>query len=198
MIRSGHVRYHEALEPFLVDIDSISQHPENPNNGDVEVVIESIEVNGMYRPLQNQASTGHIVAGNTTWEACKILGASIVPSVALDIDDDHARRIVLVDNAAAQMARLDPAAEQEMLHRLVANQQGDLRALLGTGYNERHLERIEKLNSTPLNLDVPPNWPTLSIQLPAPLIAAFRNLTDEADTDRDRFELLLRMAGWEG
>lgn len=196
MIHSGQVRYHDALEPLLVDIDTVSQHPENPNNGDVEEIIESIEINGMYRPIEVQHSTGYIVAGNTTWEACKHMGAGIVPVVYLELTDDEARRIVLVDNRSAQLARIDPALELNMLDRLIRNQNGDMRALLGTGYDERSLARAEKIAQTPMNLDTTPNWPTLSIQLPPKLIAAFREMTDEADTDRDRFELLLRMAGW--
>jgi hypothetical protein len=197
VIHSGQVRYHENLEVLFDDIDAVTQHPENPNNGDVEEVIESIEINGMYNAIKAQRSTGHIVAGNTTWEACKLMGAKTIPIVWLDIDDTEARRIVLVDNRAAQLARMDPALELEMLDRLVRTSNGDMRALLGTGYDERSLERATKIAEMPMNLDVTPNWPTLSIQLPPKLIAAFREITDEADTDRDRFELLLRMAGWE-
>ncbi len=202
MIRSGGVRYFDCLEADFVDIDSVRQHPENPNNGDVEEIMESIEVNGMYRPIEIQASTGYIVAGNTTWEACKMLQAKVIPVKALPIDDDHARRIVLIDNKSAEHARRDPALEKEMLDKLVGTAEDPeeiRRALLGTGYTERELERFREVEEAPLDLSSPKNsWVTLSIFVPPAFVKAFRELTHEGDNDVDRFEVLLRRAGWDG
>lgn len=202
MIRSGGVRYHPALEPLFVDIDSVRQHPENPNNGDVEEIIESIDVNGMYRPIEVQASTAFIVAGNTTWEACKAHQAKVIPVIGLDIDDDHARRIVLVDNKSAEHARRDPALEKEMLDKLIGTAEDPeeiKRALLGTGYTERELERFAAAEALPLDLNNERSgWVSLSIFMPPKFVKAFRDLTHEGDTDVDRFEVLLRRAGWDG
>ena len=86
-VRSGLVQFHPALTPLLADIDSVSEHPDNPNNGDLEEIVSSIEINGMYRPIYAQDSTGYILAGNGTWLACKLLEAEVVPIIRHDVSD---------------------------------------------------------------------------------------------------------------
>lgn len=194
MIHSGLVAYHEALVPLMVEIDSISPHPENYNNGDVESLVESIEVSGMYRPIYVQASTRYIVAGNHTWLACKTLDADTIPVVELDISDEEAFRIMVADNEVAALAVRDNHALLRTLERLKDTEQG----LRGTGKNEFDLEVIRHLAEIPVEHDEFAQWPTLTFQVPPHVRAEFLRLTREADTDRDKFELLLRLAGWDG
>ena len=56
------IRFHPDLKALLVPVDEVQPHPNNWNNGDTEAIAESIEVNGMYRPLYAQRSTRYIVA----------------------------------------------------------------------------------------------------------------------------------------
>ena len=118
MLIDGAVRYYSDLEPLLTNIDSVRQHPENYNCGDLEAIAESIEVNGMYRPIYVQSSTGYIIAGNHTWEACKHLGAQKIPVVRLDCDDEEALRVMLADNQTASLAKPDNGQLMVLLDRL--------------------------------------------------------------------------------
>jgi len=194
MIKDGTVRYHDALQPFLEPIDAVQPHPDNDNHGDIDEIDFSIEVNGMYRPIQAQRSTGHILAGNHTWMALAGRGAQQVPVVWLDVDDDDALRILLGDNAIARKAIRDNATTARLLQHLVDTERG----LAGTGYREADLKAIKKLAEMPLELDEYASWPTLTFTVHPRIRKAFRELTAEAETDPERFELMLRLAGWDG
>lgn len=194
MIDSGLVRYHDALVPLMVGIDTVFPHPENYNNGDVEEIVESIEVSGMYRPIYVQASTRYIVAGNHTWLACKTLDADSIPVVELDIDDEEAFRIMIEDNEIARKARRDNFALARILENLAQTPQG----LRGTGMTAFDLEVIKNLAEIPVEHNEFGTWPTLTFQVPPTVRAAFMKMTREADSDKDKFELLLRLAGWDG
>jgi ParB/Sulfiredoxin domain len=175
-VRSGLVQYHPALEPLLVDIDD-----------------ESIEGNGMYRPVYAQRTTAYLVAGNSTWAACKQLDADRIPVVWLDLDDHAAYRIMLADNRIAALAQPDNAALLAILDRLAADD-----SLLGTGYTQTDLDALTALAAIPVEYDQHATWPTLCFQIPPHAQRAFYTLTEVAVGDRERFELLLRLAGWDG
>lgn len=194
MIRDGEVRYHDALEPLLVPVDAVQPHPENDNNGDLEAIEDSIDVNGMYRPIIVQESTGHIVAGNHTWMTLAGKGVQRVPVVALDIDDDTALRILLGDNAIARKA----IRENQATARILAHLREVDPTLRGTGYVPEDYEVIKTLAEMPFEANEFGSWPTISFTIHPRVRKAFRHMTREADTDPERFELLLRLAGWDG
>lgn len=194
MIRDGTVWYHDALEPWLVPIDSVQPHAENDNNGDIEAIDESIETNGMYRPIIAQKSTGNILAGNHTWTALAGRGAQKVPVVFLDVDDYDALRILLGDNRIAAKAIRDNAATLNLLMKLADTETG----LTGTGFDTEDLAVIKTLAQIPLANNEYGQWPTLSFTVHPRIRKAFKKLTKEADTDPEAFELLLRLAGWDG
>lgn len=132
MITSGAVRYHPALESLLVPIEWVSPHPDNPSSGDEEAIAVSIEVNGMYRPVYAQRSTGWILAGNTTYASCLDLGADLIPVIWLDVDAEAALRILLGDNQLARLALVDRGLLEPHLNALLATEL----KLLGTGFTE--------------------------------------------------------------
>jgi ParB-like chromosome segregation protein Spo0J len=149
MKQSGLVNFHDDLTSLLTPIDLVRQHPENYNNGDIDAIVESIEVNGMYRPIYVQRSTAYIVAGNHTWLACKMLEADEIPVVYVDIDDHEARKILVADNRVAALARPDDSQLLDLLDRIAVDD-----GLHGTGYNEDTLEALrllqQRLAHTPL------------------------------------------------
>ena len=63
---------------------------------------------------------------------------------------------------------------------------------------ERDVEVLRALNDIPLENDEFGQWPTFSVQLPPNVLRGFIEMTSEASSDRDRFELLMRLAGWQG
>jgi hypothetical protein len=194
MIRDGIVRYHQALRDFMVPIDAVQPHPENNNNGDIDGITESIETNGMYNVIKAQKDTGYILAGNHTWMALAGLGAQQVPVVYLDVDDTDAIRILLGDNAIAAKAIRDNAATVDLLVKLAASEKG----LIGSGFTPDDLAVIKTLAEMPLETNEFAQWPTLTFTVHPKLRRAFKKMTREADTDAEAFELLLRLAGWDG
>lgn len=143
------IRFHPSLEPMMEPVDAVRQWPDNPNNGDLEAITESIEVNGVYAPVVAQRSTGFILAGNHRYHAMVGLGATTVPVLWLDVDDAQARRIALVDNRAGQLAWMDNSLLVEHLDELVGTDLG----LVGTGYDESWLTDMHSSLSTALGED---------------------------------------------
>lgn len=165
MLHTGLVLIHDDLAPLLVPIDNIQPHPRNYNNADLERLAESIENNGLYRPVYVQKSTGYILAGNHTWHACKSLDAEQIPVIVLDVDDHAATRILIADNRIAALARPDDALLLNLLDELGRNQE-----LPGSGYTEDEIESFrllqERLNNTPLGYPTIPDPLALSATCP--------------------------------
>lgn len=120
-------RIPETLEALAVEIDSIRPFEGNPRRGDVDAVAESLRVNGQYRPIVVNRRTGEILAGNHTWQAAKQLGWDRIAATFVDVDDEQAARIVLVDNRTNDLAGYDEEALRLIL--------GTLDELDGTGYD---------------------------------------------------------------
>lgn len=186
MIVSGQVRFHPDLEPLLRPIADIHPAPWNYNNGDVEAIGESIDDNGMCDIVLVQRSTGDIISGNHTYEALMERDSDLAPMVLLDVDDTRAKKIAVAMNVIPRRARPDNALLLDILD--------DLPDLRGTGVTKPHREALEKLAEM-----VPTyhkaDWPWISVQIHPRLYKAYRHATREADTDADRIELLLRLAG---
>lgn len=102
----------------VVPIDDIHPHPDNPNRGDVELIGESIDVNGWYGAVIVQRSTGRILAGNHRWAAARDKGATEIPVIYKDVDDVVALRILLADNETARAATIDTDQVSSILRRL--------------------------------------------------------------------------------
>lgn len=193
MIRDGRVKFHPALEPLLVDIDSVEPAPWNYNNGDVELIAASIEKYGMWKPVQCQASTGFITMGNHTWMALKSLGATLVPLVPMEMDDATAKAVAIEDNEIARKALPDRGQLLELLGQ-IKEDTGELLLSL----TEHDAEVLQALQDMPLDYDEFATWPTFSARLHPKVMKGLYEFTHEADNDSERLELLLRLAGWEG
>lgn len=193
MLTDGLVQFHEDLAPLMTDIDSVQPHELNYNNGDVELITDSIVASGMYRPVFVQASTGRIIAGNHTWMACKELGATRIPVVRLDVDDTTALRLMVADNEIARKAKPDYGQLVEILKELDA---GD--SLIGTGMTQQDLAALDALNQIPLEESEHMSWPTLCFQVHPRVRTAFLEMTEVAGGDAERLMLLMKLAGWSG
>lgn len=188
MIVSGLVRFHPDLEPLLRPIDSVQPHPENYNNGDLDQIGDSIDQNGMCDVVLAQTSTGYIISGNHTWMSLKERDAEVCPLVMLDVDDMRAKKIMVAMNAIPRRARPD----KHSLLRIV-NEIAERDTLRGTGVDSYDREALERLAQMTPNFEKA-DWPMLMIRVSPQMMKAFRHATREADTDTDRFELLLRLA----
>lgn len=136
------IAFHDLVVE-TVPLSALRQHPDNPNNGDADIVAESMAVNGVYAPIYAQRSTGRILAGHTRYEALLAHGALAGPVIWLDVDDEQALRILAVDNGSASRAHMDPVALGEILEALNTTTTG----LAGTSYDHYALERLRDLNN---------------------------------------------------
>lgn len=143
------VKFHHSLVPMLVPIEDVTPWPDNPNNGDVDQIVTSMRVNGVYQAICAQKSTGYVLVGNHRYAALQELGSSVVPVIWLDVDDEEARRIAVADNRIGQLARMDNALLLEHLDELSVTELG----LLGTGYDEEWVSSMHETLDSPLSLD---------------------------------------------
>jgi ParB-like chromosome segregation protein Spo0J len=111
----------------------------NPRRGDVPLVMESLQQNGQYRPLIVNVGThtgrpNEVLAGNHLLAAAMKLHLSEVAVHWVDVDEERARRIVLVDNAASDRGKYDADELTDLL--------GSMDDLAGTGYSDDDLARL--------------------------------------------------------
>jgi cysteine synthase len=119
-------KIHATLEPLTVPVDALNFYGKNPRRGDVEAIKESLERNGQYKPITVRAGSNEVLAGNHTLKAALALGWDRIAVTFVDVNDDEAARIVLVDNRTNDLATYDDEALREMLESIPD--------LVGTGY----------------------------------------------------------------
>lgn len=122
-------------------ISELVGFPGNARKGDVDLIAESLHKLGQYRPIvvnkggKTSSGTPNVVlAGNHTLKAAKQLGWDTVDVHWVDVDDDKAARIVLVDNRANDKAAYDNQALADLLQ--------DLPDLAATGFTDDDLTAI--------------------------------------------------------
>jgi ParB-like chromosome segregation protein Spo0J len=133
------VKFAEGVRPLLVPIDTVHQHQSNPNNGDLDALIESIQVNGFVTAVTADAKTGNIIAGNHRYQALHALGATEIPVIWVDhMDQSGAVRYMIADNRTGKLAVIDESAVASLLTSLNDTDIG----LAGTGYDEGQYQNL--------------------------------------------------------
>ncbi|WP_219717570.1 DNA modification methylase [Zhihengliuella halotolerans] len=133
-----------TLDKLRVPIDGLTHYSKNARRGDLTVIKESLEQHGQYRPVVVRTGSNEILAGNHTVMAARELGWTHVAATFVDVDDDQAARIVLVDNRANDVADYDDTALAELL----ASLDGDF---TGTGYTDTDYDDLlDALNDADL------------------------------------------------
>lgn len=117
-------------------VDDLIPHPRNPRRGDVDVIQSSIDVNGFYGAIIVQRSTRYVLAGNHRLQAAIRSGASTVPVIEVDCDDDAALRILLADNRTTDVS----VYNEQLLGEILSELRGD--SLDGTGFVEEDVDRM--------------------------------------------------------
>lgn len=138
------IRFHDAVKPLLVPAGSLRPNPRNANNGDIDAVVESLLVNGCYRPVYTDRD-GEIVAGHNLYAGLLLLGEPEVPQMVVDGDKTEVLRMLVADNQIARLSRDDPALLLDLLGELEQTE----KRFLGTGFSE---ETLPLLDDAPLDL----------------------------------------------
>lgn len=123
----------DSLLPLAVPIGDLTRYYRNPRRGDVAAVAESLRVHGQFKPIVVNCGTltgrpNEILAGNHTWDAAQVRGWDQIAVSWVDVDDDDAAKVVIVDNRTSDLAGYDT--------ELLADILSGLPDLDGTGYDQ--------------------------------------------------------------
>jgi ParB-like chromosome segregation protein Spo0J len=130
---------HPEIAELAVPVADLNPFHKNPRRGDVPTIRASLRKNGQYRPIvvNRGSKTGRpneIVAGNHTYAAAKAEGWSHIAATFVDVTDDEAARLVVIDNRASDKAKNDVDVLADLL--------GDLDDLDGTGYTDEDVAKM--------------------------------------------------------
>ncbi|MEU2857534.1 ParB N-terminal domain-containing protein [Streptomyces mirabilis] len=145
-------RIPESLLPLAVPVDDLTGYHRNPRTGDVDAIAESLRVNGQYKAIVVNRGThtgrpNEILAGNHTWAAAKELGWEQIAATWVDVSEEDAARIVVVDNRTSDLAGYDSELLADILE--------DLPNLDGTGYDQTALDKLLDNRALPDTIDLP-------------------------------------------
>lgn len=127
-----------AIAPTLADlrvpIGGLRPYARNPRRGDLAAIRASLEAHGQYRPIVVNRRTDEVLAGNHTLAAALELGWAEIAATYVDVDDEAAARIVLVDNRTTDLATYDDSELAQLL--------ASLPDLEGTAWGARELDKL--------------------------------------------------------
>lgn len=148
----------DTLRELVVPIDQLRPYRKNPREGDVTLIADSLRRHGQYRPVvANRRSGGEVLAGNHTLKAALSLGWTELAVSWVDVDDERAARIVLIDNRASDVAGYDESLLAEVL--------SELPDLDGTGWSDKDLAAL-LAGEEPVRLTDPDDAPAASADGP--------------------------------
>lgn len=145
-----------SLTVQRIRLADLHHYPGNARKGDVEAIRDSLRVNGQFRALLVQRSTGYVLTGNHTLDAMLAEGWEEADASYLDVDDDAARRIVIADNRTNDLGGYDERALLALLREVGED-------LTGTGYDlddfDDLLASLEEADTDGLDLSEPAGVP---------------------------------------
>ncbi|MEU5683627.1 hypothetical protein DEJ48_36840 [Streptomyces venezuelae] len=141
-----------SLADLAVPVDELVPYHRNPRTGDVDSISESLSTHGQYRAIVVNRGTltgrpNEILAGNHTYKAAKQLGWAEIAVTWLDVDDEAAAKIVVVDNRTSDLAGYDTLLLADILQ--------DLPDLKGTGYDQDQLDQLLDETALPEPIELP-------------------------------------------
>lgn len=141
---------HEPIQKLAVPLQDLKPYARNARRGDLGAIIDSLETHGQYKTITVRAKTNEVLAGNHTLAAAKEIGWDQIAVTFVDVDDDTAARIVLVDNRTSDLGTYDDDALVGLLQGLQETEE----ELEGTGYSDDDLAALlEQMDDIPDPLD---------------------------------------------
>jgi len=175
----------DTLDALRVPIDGLTPYGNNPRRGNTDVIVDSLQRHGQYRPIVVRAKTFEVLAGNHTLAAARELGWDEIAATFVECTDDEAARIVLVDNRAGDLGSYDDELLAELLSSLPDTS--------GTGYDDDDLAvllALQDKDHDPGDLDKAlaeadeSAWPWVKVQLDPENYAQFQSLPGETDLEK--------------
>ena len=103
------------MEIIKAQVTELNEYAKNPRKGNVDLIAESLEKYGQYKPITVNKENNEILAGNHTFRAAKQLGWDTIDVVYVDVDSVTAAKIVAIDNRASDMGGYDNKVLAELL-----------------------------------------------------------------------------------
>lgn len=129
-----------SLETESVPVSTLRLLEGNARVGNIDMIAESLRVNGQYRPIVVNRGTltgrpNEVVGGNHTLQAAQRLGWENIVASFIDVDEDRLWRIAVIDNRANDVATYDDGL-------LAAILQGFEDDLEGTGFTPADVDEL--------------------------------------------------------
>jgi DNA modification methylase len=121
-------------EPGRVAVDQLVLYPGNPRRGWVDGIADSLRRHGQLRPAVVNRRNNEVLIGNHMLMAARMIGWGALDVLYVDLEDDEARRLMLLDNRLADVADYDL---EELLSMLESVEDLD-----GTGYDQSYLDAL--------------------------------------------------------
>jgi len=131
------------MEIQQVALGALTPYPLNPRKGNLKLIAESLQTYGQYKPITVNKRNGEILAGNHTYQAAQELGWETIAVTYVDVDENTAAKIVLMDNKTSDAGSYNDSALLGMLDSL-----DNLKA---TGYSDGDLKDLKHLFDKPDN-----------------------------------------------
>lgn len=119
-----------------IPLNTLVRYPGNPREGDVGAISESLRTLGQYRPLIVNRRNNQILKGNHTAAAASSLGWTEIAVAWVDVDEEEAARIVLVDNRTSSLGTYDT----DLLASIVKK----VKSLDGTGFDADDIDTMNR------------------------------------------------------
>lgn len=145
----------EALREFLVPVDDLVAHSENPRRGDVMALVGSLRRFGQVRGIAVQHDGRSIVAGHHLVLAAREMGWTHIAALPNKFaDEDEARAYLLADNQLNRLGGYDEAQQLSLMDDLATK--GKLYD--GTGITvDAHEDQRAAANAIP-ETEPPATW----------------------------------------
>jgi ParB-like chromosome segregation protein Spo0J len=132
--KERHAPENVTAQVETVPIKTLVPFDGNAREGDIGAISESLKHLGQYRPVVARRETNQILVGNHTWRAAKHLGWKNIAVAWVDVDDEQATRIVLIDNRTSDLSGYDDDALLALLTNVTE--------LDGTGFTPEDLDDL--------------------------------------------------------
>lgn len=131
----------------VLDINEVNEHPQNVrihSKKNLDIIKHSLEQFGQTKPILVQKSTMYVIAGNGTLQAAKALGWTQIEAHLLDLTDDKANALAILDNKSTDESQWDEKGLTELLQQL---NETDVELLNLTGFAQEDLDAMLKFQS---------------------------------------------------
>ena len=185
------------MQKKKVELKDINLDPRNTrkhNEKNIKVIKESLEKFGQYRPFVIQEEGMIIRVGNGMYQAMQELGIKEADAVIIDLNDDEATALSIIDNRSSELATWD----DDLLAELLKDMPDDLFNI--TGFDDffnpisetvPSLEELtEEYGDEPLEDSF---YPILRLKVTPEAKSLFESLMKQAsgDNEYEKFDIIV-------